>query len=43
MPKILVLFHSRTGNTAALADAIAQGAKSVRFAEVDVRRIAWPR
>jgi NAD(P)H dehydrogenase (quinone) len=39
MPKILVLFHSRTGNTAALADAIAQGAKSIRFAEVDVRRI----
>ncbi len=39
MPKILVLFHSRTGNTAALADAIAEGARSVRFAEVDVRRI----
>lgn len=39
MPKILVLFYSRTGNTAALADAVAQGAKSVRFAEVDVRRI----
>ena len=39
MSKILVLFYSRTGNTAALADAVAQGAKSVRFAEVDVRRI----
>ena len=39
MPKILILFYSRTGNTAALADAIAHGAKSVRFAEVDVRRI----
>ena len=39
MPKILVLFHSRTGNTAAVADAIAEGARSVRFAEVDVRRI----
>ena len=39
MPKILVLFHSRTGRTAALADAIAEGAKSVRFAEVDVRRV----
>jgi NAD(P)H dehydrogenase (quinone) len=39
MPKILVLFYSRTGNTAVLADAIAEGAKSVRFAEVDVRRI----
>lgn len=40
MPKILVLFYSRTGNTAALADAIAEGARSVRFAEVDLRRIA---
>lgn len=39
MPKLLVLFHSRTGRTAALAEAIAEGAKSVRFAEVDVRRI----
>ena len=39
MSKILILFYSRTGNTAALADAIADGAKSVRFAEVDVRRI----
>jgi NAD(P)H dehydrogenase (quinone) len=39
MPKILILFYSRTGNTAVLADAVAQGAKSVRFAEVDVRRI----
>jgi NAD(P)H dehydrogenase (quinone) len=39
MPKILVLFYSRTGNSAALADAVAEGARSVRFAEVDVRRI----
>ena len=39
MPKLLVLFHSRTGRTAALADAIADGAKSVRFTEVDVRRL----
>ncbi len=39
MPKILVLFYSRTGNTAALADAIVEGARSVRFAEVEVRRI----
>jgi NAD(P)H dehydrogenase (quinone) len=39
MPKVLVLFHSRTGNTARLADAIAEGARGVRFTEVDVRRI----
>lgn len=37
MPKTLVLFSSRTGHTAALADALADGASSVRFAEVDVR------
>lgn len=39
MPKLLVLFYSRTGNTATLADAIVEGARSVRFTEVDVRRI----
>lgn len=39
MAKVLILFYSRTGNTAALADAIGEGAKSVRFAEVDIRRI----
>lgn len=39
MSKVLILFYSRTGNTAALADAISEGAKSVRFAEVDIRRI----
>lgn len=39
MPKVLVLFHSRTGNTAALADAIAEGAASVKFTEVEMRRI----
>ena len=39
MPKVLVVFYSRTGNTARLADAIADGARSVRFTEVDVRRL----
>lgn len=39
MPKVLVLFHSRTGNTARIADAVAEGARSVRFTEVDVRRL----
>jgi len=39
MPKVLVLFYSRTGHTARLADAIAEGARSVRFTEVDVRRV----
>ena len=39
MPKTLVLFYSQGGHTAALADAIVEGARSVRFAEVDVRRL----
>ena len=39
MPKVLVLFYSRTGRTAAIADAIAAGAEAVKFTEVEVRRI----
>ena len=39
MPKVLVLFYSRTGNTAKLADAIVEGARSVKFTEVDTRRL----
>jgi NAD(P)H dehydrogenase (quinone) len=39
MPKVLVLFYSRTGNTARIADAITEGARSVKFTEVDVRRL----
>lgn len=39
MPKVLVLFYSRTGNTAAIADAIVEGARAVKFTEVDARRI----
>jgi NAD(P)H dehydrogenase (quinone) len=39
MPKTLVLFYSRTGSTAVLADAIAEGVRSVKFAEVELRRI----
>ena len=39
MPKVLVLFYSRSGSTAQLADAVAEGARGVRFTEVDVRRL----
>jgi multimeric flavodoxin WrbA len=39
MPKTLVVVPSRTGRLAALADAFVEGARSVRFAEVDVRRL----
>jgi NAD(P)H dehydrogenase (quinone) len=40
MPKVLVVFYSRTGHTARLADAIAEGARSVASTTVTVRRIA---
>jgi NAD(P)H dehydrogenase (quinone) len=39
MSKVLVVFYSRTGNTAKLADAIAEGARSVQFTEVELRRL----
>jgi len=36
MPKILVLYYSRTGNTEKMAQAVAEGAKTV--SDVDVER-----
>ena len=42
MPKTLVLFHGNSKDIATLADAVADGVRSVRFAEVDVRRLAAP-
>jgi len=40
MPKLLVLFHAHGAELAPLAEAVSEGARSVRFAEVDVRRLA---
>lgn len=37
MPKTLVLVHGSSDAVAAMADAVAEGARAVRFAEVDVR------
>jgi len=39
MPRILITYYSRTGNTAKIAEAIAEGAKSVKGVEVIVKRI----
>jgi hypothetical protein len=39
MPKTLVLYHGSSDTISALADAVADGVRSVRFAEVDVRRL----
>ncbi len=40
MPKTLVLYHGDGDDLAAMAEAVADGVRSVRFAEVDVRQLA---
>jgi len=42
MPKTLVLFHGAGDDIVAMAEAVADGVRSVRFAEVDVRRLDEP-
>lgn len=39
MPKLLVLFQSHSLDVVRLAEAAADGARRVRFAEVDLRRL----
>lgn len=36
MPKMLVLYYSRTGNTSKMAKAVAEGARSVQKVEVEL-------
>ena len=36
MPKTLILFQRPTGTAATIADAVAEGARSVRFSEVEM-------
>ena len=40
MPKILILYDTRTGNTGRMARAVAEGAKSVEGVEVVLKRVA---
>lgn len=40
MPKLLVLFDAHREDITLFAEAVAEGARSVRFTEVDVRRIS---
>jgi len=37
MPKVLIVYYSKTGNTRKMAEAIAQGAKSMQGVEVTLR------
>ena len=39
MPKILVLYHSTYGHIEAMADAVAEGAREVEGAVVDIKRV----
>ncbi len=40
MPKVLILYDTRTGNTGQMARAVAEGAKSVEGVEVVLKRVA---
>jgi NAD(P)H dehydrogenase (quinone) len=40
MPKVLVLYHSTYGHLETMAEAIAEGARSVEGATVDIKRVA---
>lgn len=40
MPKVLVLYHSTYGHLETMAEAVAEGARSVEGAVVDINRVA---
>jgi len=42
MPKILILYYSRTGNTEKMAKAVAEGARTVQGIEVELTYHATP-
>jgi len=42
VPKLLVLYYSRTGNTEKMAKAVVEGAKSVQNVEVETKLYATP-
>jgi NAD(P)H dehydrogenase (quinone) len=39
VPKVLIIYYSRTGNTQKMAEIVAEGAREVPDAEVDVRPV----
>jgi len=42
MPRILILYYSRTGNTEKMAKAVAEGAKTVQSVDVELTYHATP-
>jgi len=41
-PKILIVYYSHTGNTEKMAEAVAEGARTVQGVEVEVKRYEVP-
>ncbi len=39
MPKVLVAYYSKTGNTKQVAEAIAEGVKTVKGANVEIKNV----
>ena len=39
MPRVLIIYDTRTGNTGQMARAVAEGAKSVEGVEVALKRV----
>jgi len=39
MAKVLIVYYSRSGNTAKMAEAVAEGAKEVRGTEVTLKKV----
>ena len=39
MPKVLVAYYSKSGNTKQIAEAIAEGAKSVKGVDVEIKKV----
>ena len=42
MPKILILYYSRTGNTQKMAEAVAEGARGIQGVDVELEYYATP-
>lgn len=39
MPRVLVLYHSQTGHTKKMAQAVGRGARSVKGVQVDIKHV----
>ena len=42
MAKVLIIYDSKTGHTAAMAKAISEGAKTVKNVDVDLKKLGTP-